>query len=159
MCFFLFSWFLSRFECFVDVNMPSHGQKSKDKSLDSSEEGRSALEYARTGSLVGESATGRRETSGASLIPASDTTCPNEQLSLQTSIESGFTTMSCSPTKAIRKIDFLTFFLIQTLSFNYKLLTYKTKSLQYLFTMCGPYITYTNTTILYLQHSAFLQCT
>ena len=68
--------------------MPSHGQKSKDKSLDSSEEGRSALEYARTGSLDGESATGRRETS-------SDTTCSNEQLlSLQTSIESGFTTMS-----------------------------------------------------------------
>ena len=81
--------------------MPSHGQKSKDKSLDSSEDGGSVLEQARTGSLDGESATGRRETSGALLIPASDTTCSNEQLlSLQTSIiiESGFTTMSVSLT-------------------------------------------------------------
>ena len=86
----------------MGVNMPSHAQKSKDKSLDS-EEGRSVLEQARTGSLDGESATGRRETSGASLIPASDTTCSNEQLlSLQTSVESGFTTMSGSLTKAIK---------------------------------------------------------
>ena len=85
----------------MDGNIPSHGQKSKDKSSDSSEDGRSALEHARTSSLDGESATGRRETSGASLIPASDTTCSNEQLSLQTSIESGFTTMSGSLTKAI----------------------------------------------------------
>ena len=83
--------------------MPSHGQKSKDKSLDSSEDGRSVFEHARTGSLDGESATGRRETSGTSLIPASDTTCSNEQLlSLQTSIESGFTAMSGSLTKAIK---------------------------------------------------------
>ena len=82
--------------------MPSHGQKSTDKSLDSSEEGRRVLEHARTDSLDGASATGRRETSGASLIPASDTTCSSEQLlSLQTSIVSGFTTMSGSPTKAI----------------------------------------------------------
>ena len=83
--------------------MPCHGQKSKDKSSDSSEDGRSAFERARTGSLDGESATGRRETSGTSLIPASDTTCSNEQLlSLQTSIESDFTTMSGSLTKAIK---------------------------------------------------------
>ena len=87
--------------------MPSHGQKSKDKSLDSSEEGRNVLEHTRTSSLDGESATGRRETSGESQIPASDTTCSNEQfLSLQTSIESSFTTMSGSLTKAI-KIAFL----------------------------------------------------
>ena len=89
------------FECSVDINMPSHGQKSKDKSLDSSEDGGSVLEQARTGSLNGESATGRRETSGTLLIPTSDTTCSNEQLlSLQTSIitESGFTTMSGSLT-------------------------------------------------------------
>ena len=77
--------------------MPSHGQKLREKSLDSSEEGRSEFEHTRTGSLDGESATGRRETSGASQIPASDTTCSNEQLlSLQTSIESGFTSMSGS---------------------------------------------------------------
>ena len=83
--------------------MPSHGQKSNDKSLDSSEDGRSVFEHARTGSFDGESATGRRETSGTSLTPASDTTCSNEQLlSLQTSIESGFTTMSGSLTKAIK---------------------------------------------------------
>ena len=83
--------------------MPSHGQKSREKSLDSSEEGRSVLEHTRTGSLDGESATGRRETSGASQIPASDTTCSNEQLlSLQTSIESGFTSMSGSLAKAIK---------------------------------------------------------
>ena len=36
--------------------MPSHEQKSKDKSLDSSEDGRSVFEYARTGSLDGERA-------------------------------------------------------------------------------------------------------
>ena len=83
--------------------MPSHGQKSMEKSLDSSEEGRSILEHTRTGSLDGESATGRRETSGASQIPASDTTCSNEELlSLQTSIESGFTSMSGSLAKAIK---------------------------------------------------------
>ena len=46
----------------MGVNMPSHAQKSKDKSLDS-EEGRSVLEHARTGSLDGESATGKTETS------------------------------------------------------------------------------------------------
>ena len=66
----------------MGVNMPSHAQKSKDKSLDS-EEGRSVLEHARTGSLDGESATGRREVSGASLISASDkasdTKCSNDR--------------------------------------------------------------------------------
>ena len=83
--------------------MPSHGQKSREKSLDSSEEGRSVFEHTRTGSLDGESATSRRETSGASQIPASDTTCSNEQLlSLQTSIESGFTSMSGSLAQAIK---------------------------------------------------------
>lgn len=83
--------------------MPSQGQKSREKSLDSSEEGRSVFEHTRTGSLDGESATSRRETSGASQIPASDTTCSNEQLlSLQTSIESGFTSMSGSLAKAIK---------------------------------------------------------
>ena len=50
-----------------------------------------------------QSATGRRETGGASQIPASDTTCSNEGLlSLQTSIESGFTSMSGSLAKAIK---------------------------------------------------------
>ena len=83
--------------------MPSHGQKSREQSLDSSEEGRSFLEHTRTGSLDGESATGRRETSGASQTPASDTTCSNEQLlSLQTSIESGSASMSGSLAKAIK---------------------------------------------------------
>ena len=85
--------------------MPSHGQKSREKSLDSSEGGRSVLEHTRTGSLDGKSATGRRETSGASQIPASDATCSNERLlSLQTSIESGFTrlSMSGSLAKAIK---------------------------------------------------------
>ena len=83
--------------------MPSHGQKLREKYLDSSEEGRSEFEHTRTGSLDGESATGRRESSGASQILASDTTCSNEQLlSLQTSIESGFTSMSGSLAKAIK---------------------------------------------------------
>ena len=39
--------------CSVDINMPSHGQKSTDKSLDSSAKGRSVLEHARTGTLDG----------------------------------------------------------------------------------------------------------
>ena len=91
----------------MGVNMPRHGQKSREKSLDSSEEGRGVLEHTRAGSLDGESATGRRETSGASQIPAPKTTCSNEQwLSLQTSIQSGFTSMSRSLAKAL-KIAFL----------------------------------------------------
>ena len=77
-------------ECSVHVNMPSHGQKSKDKSLDSSENGKSVLEHARTGSLDGESATNRRETSGVSLLPASDTTCSNRPLALRGHVTNAF---------------------------------------------------------------------
>ena len=81
--------------------MPSHGQKEKEKSSDLQEIGKTGTE---TRGLDGTSSA--RKERGDKIrqigIPASDTTCPNEQLlSLQSSIEKGFTTMSGFLTKAI----------------------------------------------------------
>ena len=82
--------------------MTNRGQKSTAASSDSLEKGGSVTEIAGTRGLDGATSAGKEKDEGT-LVPALDTTCSNEQLlSLRTSIESGFTIMGDSLTKAMK---------------------------------------------------------
>lgn len=59
--------------------MPNDGLKSRDKSFDSPGEVRSVTENAITRGLDGEHDV-KKELGDGTLVPASDTTCSNEQL-------------------------------------------------------------------------------
>ena len=81
--------------------MPTHGVKSAAATPDLTEKGRNVAEVAEDRRLS-DARKAHGEENRLNSLPASDTTCSNEQLSsLQTSIENGFTTMSSSLTKAI----------------------------------------------------------
>lgn len=81
--------------------MPTHGVKSAAATPDQTEKERDVAEVAEDRRLS-DARKAHGEENRLNSLPASDTTCSNEQLSsLQTSIESGFTTMSSSITKAI----------------------------------------------------------
>ena len=81
--------------------MPTHGVKSAAATPDLTEKGRNVAEVAEDRRLS-DARKAHGEENRLNSLPASDTTCSNEQLSsLQASIENGFTTMSSSLTKAI----------------------------------------------------------
>ena len=81
--------------------MPNNRQKPRYESPESARLGRSARKIQELLLLVGKST--RKEHGDGTLVPTSDVTCSNEQfLSFRTSLESGFTTMGKSLTKAIK---------------------------------------------------------
>ena len=81
--------------------MPNNRPKTRDQFPESPGEGRSFTENSGAPGLEGKST--RTEHGDGTSVPASDTTCSNERLlSIRTALESGFTTMGKSLTKAIK---------------------------------------------------------